>query len=240
MMPKIVLFCLPYAGGSAAIFSSWQKYLDPRIVFKPLELAGRGKRIQDKLYENTDEAVADIFRLIAKEVGDLPFALFGHSLGCYIAYLLTHYLREKKERMPLHIFLSGRIAPHVKRKNEKKYHLMSDEEFKLEVVRLGGTPAEFFDHPELMELFLPLLKNDFRLAEEECFSQQFLPLNQNISVLLGTADELTSDQADGWSLHTTKVCKVNHFEGGHFFINEHPQQIVELINYTLLDELALK
>ncbi|MCS4470409.1 thioesterase domain-containing protein [Clostridium botulinum] len=43
----MILFCLPYAGGSEAIYHKWKKYLNPSIELSPIELKGRGKRYNE-------------------------------------------------------------------------------------------------------------------------------------------------------------------------------------------------
>ncbi len=236
-MSKIKLFCFPYAGGSAVIFNQWKQYLDPEIELVPVELAGRGKRIQESLYTDVPAAIEDVYGIVSKMINGAPFALFGHSMGGMISYQLYQKFREKGERSPAHVFFSGRSAPHVKRPEEKKYHLLEEEEFKKEVINLGGTPPEFFDHPELLEVFLPLLKNDFRLAEVNTQNGEIHPLECNISVFLGKDDDLTTEQCDGWKKHTKELCSIHYFEGGHFFLHERTEQIVRLINNTLLSDI---
>jgi medium-chain acyl-[acyl-carrier-protein] hydrolase len=233
-MSKIKLFCFPYAGGSAVIYNQWKQYLDPEIELIPIELAGRGKRIQESLYTDVPAVIDDVYGIVSKMINGVPFALFGHSMGGMISYQLYQKIREKGERSPVHVFFSGRSAPHVKRTDEKKYHLLEEVEFKKEVINLGGTPPEFFDHPELLEVFLPLLKNDFRLAEANTHNGEIHPLECNISIFLGKDEDLTTEQCDGWKKHTEKLCSIHYFEGGHFFLHEKTEQIVRLINNTLL------
>jgi len=38
----MVLFCLPYAGGSESIYYKWKRHLRPSIELEPIELKGRG------------------------------------------------------------------------------------------------------------------------------------------------------------------------------------------------------
>lgn len=233
-MTKIKLFCFPYAGGSAVIFSKWKQYLDTRIELVPVELAGRGKRIHESLYEDVPEVIEDVYQIVRKAINGGPYALFGHSMGGMISYQLSQKLRENNYPTPQHIFFSGRSAPHVKRSDEKKYHLLGEEEFRKEVITLGGTPPEFFDHPELLEVFLPLLKNDFKLAESDIHNGEIHPLDCSITVFLGKGEDLTTEQCDGWKKHTKKMCTIHYFEGEHFFINNETEQIVTLINDTLV------
>ena len=232
-MVKSKLFCFPYAGGSAAVFSKWRKFLDPAIELCPIELAGRGRRIHVPLYKDDIELVEDVFRQIEPEIGRIPYVFFGHSMGSMIAYKLAQKIKKTALPGPLHVFFSGRRAPHVKRKEEKIYHLMNEEDFRREVLELGGTPEEFFQHPELLDLFLPMLKNDFKLAELEDHPGEIDPLNMRISVFLGKSDDLSPEQCNGWKLHSEQLCSIHYFEGGHFFLHEKMEEMLKMINMTL-------
>ena len=232
-MSKIKLFCFPYAGGSAVIYNKWKPYLDSEIELVPVELAGRGKRIRDAFYNDVPEVIEDVFNVVKEQIPQSPYALFGHSMGGMISYELAQKIRACNLRLPLHLFVAGRSAPHVKRPDEKKYHLMSDADFKAEVIGLGGTPVEFFEHPELMNILLPLLKNDFRIAEADRAMNEIQPLDGNITVFFGKDEDLTPEQCDGWKKHTKQLCSIHYFEGGHFFLHTQTEQIVNFINRTL-------
>ena len=131
------------------------------------------------------------------------------------------------------IFFSGRGAPCVARDKEIKYHLLSENEFKTEVLELGGTPPEFFDHPELLELFMPILKNDFKLAETAVIHEKITPLDCDITIFTGKDEDLNSDQRNNWMKHTNGICSMHYFNGGHFFLNEVTDELVRFINLTL-------
>jgi len=229
-MKRLKLFCFPYAGGTSAIFNKWAQYLDPGIALHLVELAGRGKRIKEPFYRNLAETIEDVFSLIKEEITHSPYALFGHSMGAMIAYELVHKIKQSQLPQPAHVFFSGRGAPHVKREGEKKYHLMDRQEFVEEVIKLGGTPRYFFESPEFQELFLPLLKNDFKIAETINRKDEVCPIDVNITVFLGKGEDLTPEQCDGWKRQTNKQCAVHYFEGGHFFLHEETARIVKLIN----------
>jgi len=233
-MNEVKLFCFPYAGGSGVIYNAWQRWLTPGIRVVPVELAGRGKRINEGLYSEADDAISDAFRLIRDEIRQFDYALFGHSMGSMIAYGLAQRIREESLRPPLHLFFSGRGAPHIGRLDEKKFHLMSEEAFRKEVIGLGGTPPEFFDQPELRQLFLPVLRNDFRISETAPKDRAIRPLATDVTVLLGKVDDLTAEQCDGWKKHTSGLCTLHYFSGGHFFLHSEVARITKIIKETLV------
>lgn len=239
-MSIIKLFCFPYAGGSSMIFNKWKPYLNafPDIELIPVELAGRGTRMEEPLYSELQEAVEDLYQVVISKINDSQYAFFGHSLGGLLVYELAQKIRQLNMPQPVHLFFSGRCAPDIKR--NKKYHLMDNDEFKLKVFKLGGTPSEFFDHPQLMELFLPVLRNDFRIAETDLSEQKLNPFDCDISVFLGRQDyEISPQVANRWKMHTKGTCVLHYFDGGHFFLHEEVAGITKLIK-EYLNKAVLK
>ncbi|MBL3655562.1 thioesterase II family protein [Fulvivirga sediminis] len=233
-MRSIKLFCFPYAGGSAAVYKNWQKHLSPNIEIVPVELKGRGRRISEPLYKNVDDLVDDLFPLIQKECQRNYYAFFGHSMGAMIAYELSLRINQSPVALPIRLFLSGRGAPHIA--SSKNYHLLDDEAFKAEILNLGGTPPEFFEHQELIDIFLPVLKNDFKLVETSG-REEIMPLNAPITSFFGEDEDLTTEQKEGWEYYTEKKFKKYVYQGGHFFIKEHYKTIIDILNKQLQEDL---
>lgn len=230
---KIKLFVLPYAGGSAAAYGKWKPHMGKHIEFIPVELAGRGRRMMDTLYKDLEAAVDDIYNIVSKQIGNHDYALFGHSMGSILIHELTMRMRASNKPMPKHLFFSGRGAIQIAREDEKIYHKMPDDVFRKEIVNLGGTPPEFFEHPELMELFLPLIKSDFKIAETRLRLDDFKPVDIDITVFNGTEDDITSEQHAGWKFYSSKQCKTYMYEGDHFFLNHKMEEMARIINNQL-------
>lgn len=232
-MARIKLFCFPYAGGSTQMYHHWKQSINPGIELIPIELAGRGKRFNDPLYRDFNELITDVFQQIQSDIGKGPYAFFGHSLGALISFELVHKIMAEKLPFPNHVFYSGKSAPNTQSKRKFFYYLLEPEQFKEEIIKLGGTPPEIFEHSEFENLFLPLLKNDFKMAE--CYS--FIPgrklYSGDITVLLGKDDSLSAEQCHSWSTCTSGICKIIYFNGGHFFINNESKNVINIINDTL-------
>ncbi|MGE5342619.1 MAG: thioesterase II family protein [Candidatus Omnitrophota bacterium] len=232
-MTKTKLFCFPYAGGAAASYNQWKPYFDPDIEFRPIELAARGRRMREANYASIDHAVDDALKLIKDELLQGPYALCGHSMGSMIAFELAYKILKNNYPAPVHIIFSGRAAPQINREKKRRLHHLPDPEFKKELLGMGGTPKEFFEHPELLEVFLPLLKGDFRLTETYVHAPKDAPLDCNITVMSGKKDEDSIEEVEAWTVHSSRQCNIHYFEGGHFFIHEEPQRVVEIINTAI-------
>jgi len=232
-MSKTKLYCFPYAGGSASsIYSKWKNHLKDSIELCPIELAGRGKRFSVPFYNDLDEVVEDVYSIIEADIkSGVDYAFYGHSFGSILSYELAHKINEKGLNPPKHLFFSGNKAPH--RREYKNIHLLPDEEFIQEIIDFGGTPKELLEEKELLNLFLPLLRADFKVNESYQYKDRGTKLDCNITVINGKGDDMTITDITEWNLHTTGNSKFYMFDGGHFFINDKTQDIITIINHTL-------
>ncbi|MCM3598087.1 thioesterase domain-containing protein [Metabacillus idriensis] len=239
-MEQVILFCLPYAGSSASIYYKWNKYLDDSILLHPIELKGRGKRIKEPFYNSIEEAIEDVYTQV-KPFIDRPFSFYGHSMGSVLVYELCCKLKREQNQSPKNIFVSGRKAPQCTNKSNK-IHLFDDEDFKNEIRKLGGTPEEIIQNEEYFNFFKPVIRADYKIIEEYKYQREDFKLDCNIMVLNGKEDNITEKELFSWQELTSKECEILHFEGGHFFINDHTEEVVKVINnkfktanYRLMD-----
>jgi len=235
MTNQIILFCLPYAGGSAkAIYDKWGDSLHSSLKIQPIELAGRGKRIAENLYSNLEEAINDVLEQIIDEIIHNDYAFFGHSMGSILTYKVLQRIDDLKLPPPIHCFFSGRRAPHCVSRKVTTYSKMNDLELENELKELGGTPPEFFEYPELKNIFLPIIKSDFKIADTLVDKSEILVLNHDISVFIGNKEDVTKEEANEWIRHTNKKCSIEYFDGGHFFLLNQMEAVVSRINNCLI------
>jgi surfactin synthase thioesterase subunit len=230
---KIKLFCFPYAGGSARFYKSWQKYFPPEIEVIPIDPPGRGKRFGVNFCESVEGMVQDMFGQIKDQITDGRYAIFGHSMGGVVAQEITYVIRKAGLPLPMHLFLSGRGCPHIPDEDDEKIHLLPDAEFKAKLIDYGGTPEEVLANDELMNIFLPILRADFRVCDNYEHEEQGWLFPFGVTVLVGMEEKLTEEQIQGWQLYSAEPIKVNRFPGGHFFLHQHELNIVRIISHTL-------
>ncbi|MDP4147322.1 MAG: thioesterase domain-containing protein [Bacillota bacterium] len=233
-MSRIKLFCLPYAGGTAMVYNRMKRFLDSSIELFPIELAGRGSRSREPFYDSVDEAVEDIYSSIKSQFNGESFTFLGHSMGTVLEYELIYKIYELHNQLPMHAFFSGRHAPPIK-KDEKDLHTLSDEEFIKEIYEIGGTPKEFFEHEELLKMFIPILKADYKIIENYKHKPKADKFDFDITVFSGKEDkDVTKEDLAQWPKITKGNCEVIEYTGGHFFILDKFDHIADIINNTLI------
>jgi surfactin synthase thioesterase subunit len=224
------LVCLPHAGGSATFFFPLARALAPAIDVLAVQYPGRQDRRQEPNIDNLPELadrIIDALRLM----DDRPFALFGHSMGAVLAYELALRLPAAGLPTPSHLFLSGRRAP--SRHRDDRLHLSSDEDILAHLRRLGGPGSTALDDPEIRDMVLPVIRSDYRAVETYRHDPAAV-LDCPITVLTGDRDGLVStEEAQAWAEHTTGPIELVVLPGGHFYLADRNQQVVEVIRRRL-------
>jgi medium-chain acyl-[acyl-carrier-protein] hydrolase len=230
---ELRMFCFPYAGGSAVLFNKWEKSLPPAVQPIPVELPGRGSRLQQAPHVSLpallEELEAAILPLLEK-----PFVFFGHSMGAIIAFELARSLRNNHGLQARAIFVSGRRAPQVPKSEPDTYRLPQDE-FIAELIKLEGTPKEVAGNSELMEFMIPLLRADFQLVQTYEY-QPGAPLERPIAVFGGLQDHyVPQEKLLPWKDQTTSRCSLHMLPGDHFFLRSSQTQLLRLLTRELYE-----
>lgn len=237
-MSQTLLFCLPFAGGNAMAYNVFQPHLPGRIDLVPLDLPGHGRRAREPLLARVDEMVEDMLQQLINHGGlGSPYALFGHSMGALLSYLLAHRVVRGGMPAPVHLLLSGKGAPKVDRGPVEKKSALPKSELITQLREAGGFPPHLLEEPnvleELAELIEPVIRNDFN-ALEEYQHQPAEPLDVPITLFCGSEDNLgPCPEVDRWRNETRQP--VNHHElpGDHFFLFQEPAKMAKKIAEAL-------
>lgn len=229
---KIRLFCFPYAGGGAAIFRNWSKQLPPEVEVCPVQLPGREHRLREAAFSQIAPLIDSVMDGLHPYL-DMPYALFGHSMGALVSFELARRLYRTEHRSKLlHLFVSGHRAPQIPDPNPPTYHL-PEEEFIEELRNLNGTPEEVLQNQELLSLLLPLLRSDFALCETYIYVDD-APLHCPVTAYGGLQDrEASQSDLARWKELTDSSFYLRRFPGDHFFL--HAQQ--SLLLQSLIQDL---
>lgn len=229
------LFCFPYAGSSSAAYMKWKKKIREGIEIVPVELPGRGAAFRENLCDNMTELIEELFHKMKEDLVQEEYMLYGHSMGSWIVYYLLNRILKEQIRLPERIFVSGKEAPYVRKMDEISYS-MEDGEFLEKIYQLGGTPREIMDNKEILDIYVPILKNDYKLIQTCKYEEPIEKYNFDIIIFNGLQDELMENDLNSWKQYTDKGVYIYNFEGNHFFIHNHTQEILDIISEISLDK----
>ncbi|GAA1247387.1 alpha/beta fold hydrolase [Kitasatospora nipponensis] len=224
------LACFPHAGGSASYWFALAQALAPQVEVLAVQYPGRQDLRGEPLITDAREA-ADRVTAELEPWCDRPLALLGHSYGATVAFEVALRMQAAGTTPPA-LFVSGRRAPSQPRPPEQ-LHLAGDVELIDDLKRLSGTQAAVLADPQLLRLVLPVIRADYRAAEEYRY-RPGPPLRCPVTVLNGTEDpQVSAEAAAAWARHTVAACRLHWFPGGHFYLDEQAEQVVEVVRHQL-------
>jgi medium-chain acyl-[acyl-carrier-protein] hydrolase len=205
--------------------------LPEEIEVCAIQLPGREQRIGEEPFTSTVQA-AEALALALPPYFDEPFAFFGHSMGAGIAYETALAVRRRQGLTPACLMASGRRAPHLPAR-KPPVHRLPDHLLIEELRRLNGTPPEVLEDQELMELMLPVLRGDFRLAEDYQASSTVL-LQCPVTAFGGDRDpDVPIADLVAWETVCGGMFRLHVLPGDHFFINHQAPKVLELVRAEL-------
>jgi medium-chain acyl-[acyl-carrier-protein] hydrolase len=231
--PRHRLFCLHHAGGSAAAFTPWIEPLARHgVEVWALQLPGRENRWGERPFEDMTTAARASASAMFPHV-DVPYALFGHSIGAKLAFAVAHVLAGTAAPSPARLILSAARAPSCREDDDFIRHDQSADDLVRSLERMGGTPSELLAHPEFVEFMLPALRADLRLNASSHMVGS-TPLEVPLHVFGGIDDgDVTRDQLAAWLSCTRAPGQVQQLPGGHFFLfaadSAMPERIARLL-----------
>jgi surfactin synthase thioesterase subunit len=107
-------------------------------------------------------------------------------------------------------------APAPVRDPDVVRHVLDDDALVAELARFGATPAELLAEPELMGIFLPTIRADFRLAET--YRADGRMVQCDVIAYAGTEDhDVAVDDVAEWAELTRGKFILHEIVGNHFF-----------------------
>ncbi len=222
MKEPLLIIALPYAGGDKYAYRSLEREKPDWIEFVSLELPGRGMRRKEAQIGTMDEIAADYLQQLRSLKLSKAFILFGHSMGALAAFEMLRKMSLAGDPLPSFAYLSGCQAPCVF-EARKIVHLPA-EEFWQEIKKLGGTPEQLFAYPELLNMFEPIFKNDFRALELYRYESLAMPVNTAVHIRWGSREPHHQEKFEQWR-SDLNVVSLNQMHGGHFYLFEKAKEI---------------
>jgi medium-chain acyl-[acyl-carrier-protein] hydrolase len=229
--PRLRLFALPFAGGGASLFRTWSEALPASVECCAVQLPGRETRYAEPPFVRMSHLI-EALSVDLQPLLDIPFIVFGNSMGALVAFELARAWRRQSARAPEALVLAAHAAPH-RPSRFLELHTLADAEFRVELRRLNGTPSAILDNDELMHALSPTLRSDFELCETyKCPDEP--PLTLPIFACGGVNDpRATYEDLAAWQIHTRGDFDVRVFPGDHFFIQSQRSEFLAFLSELL-------
>ncbi|MGO1549050.1 MAG: thioesterase II family protein [Nesterenkonia sp.] len=222
------LICFPHLGGKALGFQRWGAELGDVANVWGVDLSGRHSRSAEPLLETAEEVLDDV-QSVVDRIADVPFALFGHSMGGWIAYE-TALACERRGLPILGLVVSGTPEPTILASRARLTGL-SDAEI-LQRCLAWGVPRELLRAPQFRETTFPAILADAMTNDSyrPPTSDQKRTLNAPMLALAGRDDDVVpASQVSGWARVSANWQGLNIVPGNHFFTVESEQVVLRLL-----------
>ncbi|MFJ9950205.1 thioesterase II family protein [Kitasatospora sp. NPDC091207] len=218
--------CFPHAGGSASYFVDYAAALAPYADVLAVQYPGRQDRFGEPGIDSVG-VLADRVYEVLLPWADRPLTFFGHSMGAAVCFEVARRFDRDGVAGPDHLFVSGSRAPSWPR--DSAVYRLPDDGLLAEVSELGGTDERLLADPELRAVILPALRSDYT-AIETYRSAPDAVVPQPITALTGDVDARTTlEQAGDWARHTSAAFELKVFPGGHFYLAEQRDAVLEVV-----------
>ncbi|MFF0204895.1 thioesterase II family protein [Streptomyces sp. NPDC005017] len=229
------LVCFPHAGGSAVVFHQWASAFPADVEVLAVQYPGRQDRIAEPRVENLAELAKGVLPALRDAVGDSPYALFGHSMGATLAFEVARRL-EADGTGPGILVASARRAP--SRQRDQLVHLLDDAQLAAHIAELSPANSRLMEDARARAMIVPTVRSDLR-AIETYRCPPGLALRTPILTVIGDSDPWTTlDEAQAWARHTRGGFELRLLPGGHFYLDDHQDEVRELVRARLGHRVA--
>ncbi|MFD4243531.1 thioesterase II family protein [Streptomyces sp. NPDC058525] len=223
---RVVTF--PHAGGSASWFRDWAQHLGPGCTLRSVQYPGRENRLAEPLVPAMKQLAQGVAEALAEEPdGARETVFFGHSMGAAVAYETLRLLEAWGSSSVTRLCVSGR---ELRAGPEPGAAVIRDDEALMaSMTRLGGTRSAVFDDPDLREMVLDIVRNDYHLVDTYRADPGAAPVRADVLALTGDRDpQVDLGRIDAWASVTTGSYARHVFPGGHFYLADHAPRLLRL------------
>lgn len=223
---RIRLLLMPHAGSGAAAYRGWSRLLPADIGVQALTLPGRQSRRSEPLPVDWETLLDELHQALLPTLDDeRPYALFGHCIGAMLAYRLTVRLEADGDPTPELLGMSG-WAPRGFYRAPAGYEKLSMSELAGPFKDLGAFPAELWADPDMLDLVLPPVIADFRIAAQYC--DDGAVVDCPLLSYAGLSDQLLVEPGAMrvWTERSRRYLGHREYPGQHFYINDHAAAVM--------------
>ena len=214
--------CFPWAGAGVAAFHPWLRLLPTTFALSVIRLPGRESRVREGPFTSVAAAASAIAPSVGRN-GSTPTVFFGHSLGALLAFETAAQLEAGAGIPPDLVIVSGAAAPGRVRVPGSSIEQVA-EQFRSAFVGFGVDDEERAD---VWDAFIFGLRADLFMARHYG-TRARTALSVPIVAYAGRMDRsLDVAAVNAWSAHSRVGLTTRWFDGGHFFLREHPDQVTQ-------------
>lgn len=225
-VPHVRMICIPQSGAGAGAFTGWRRHIPAGVELAPVELPGRGTRDREPLPVDIHAMADALFEGLRPEL-EMPYVLFGHSLGGLLAYEVVRRVQDAGLREPLAVLISGARAPHV-----PTLHAMGhadDKDLLAWLMANGGMPEELLEYPDFLRDILRGVRADLLYADSYLVPDPPI-VSSPLHVFGGAADDVTPpDETRSWERCAGSDFSVTILPGGHSFPHDSAAELFAAI-----------
>lgn len=222
-MNRPKLFCFTYAGGTADFFQVIQPDLEGIDVIA-LDYAGHGTRFKEPFCQSLEEVAEELFEKLKDQMNG-TYALFGYSMGSIVTVEVLRRIIAAGLPQPTHIFLAAH-EPDTKVELQGFTADEMDELVKERTLRFGGVPEKLANNRVFWRMYLPLYRADYSMIGAYDFDALDLESRIPATIFYSETDTPKSDM-ERWQRFFP--CTYQEYDGTHFFIEQHHQEMGQLI-----------
>lgn len=232
----MIVFLLAHAGGAACAYPALFPRLASHTELIPLDLPGHGLRGGEAPLRDIPAMTREMTAMAERFLGhtadrNAPYAIFGHSMGGLLAFLLALAL-EDNQRPAAHVFISSSAAPGRHYVPQGITELGDEELWQQSAAYFGGISREILENSELIGFFAPLLRADLR-AVTSFKPEHVRAVDAPLTALYGERDVVDEADMAIWRRYSTGKFSCRALKGGHFHQLENPAPCESI----LLEEL---
>ncbi|MGW8528581.1 MULTISPECIES: thioesterase II family protein [Nocardiopsidaceae] len=231
--PEFRLFLLHHAGGAHTAFRGWGRRFPEGWDVCAVEAPGRGRLLHEPFAAGMGPLVDRLAGAVAP-LTDVPFGVFGHSMGAAVGYELVRELAGSGTAEAAWLGMSGYPAPGPGADDDPRR--LSSDELRARVGGLSGMPAEVLADDALWALFEPRMRADLALVRSWRAAGPPGPQPVPVTVFAGESDPVAGPElVRGWAGAAPRFQGLRCFPGSHFYLNRARDAVIGAIT----EEVAL-
>ncbi|GAA3031082.1 thioesterase II family protein [Actinokineospora globicatena] len=219
------LFLFAHAGSGAAAFRGYEDLVPAGVAAQAVTLPGRQGRRAEALPTDWAATVDELHEAVVAELDGRPYALFGHCLGAQLAYRLAVRLAEAGDEEPVLLGVSG-WAPTGFFRAPANHAEIPKADMVAWIRDLGAIPDAVAADPDLLDLVLPPVIADFRLAADHVDDGAVVDVP--LVTYVGRQDTLMldPDAMRCWADRAAHYLGHRDYGGGHFYLDAHKAAVM--------------